>query len=394
MRIGIPREIAPGERRVALTPDMVARLIKSGHSVAVQAGAGAAAGFPDAAYAAAGATLQADPSAVYGAEAVLKVHRPQRGENGAVNEATLLQPGSVLISFLRPGSDARLFEQLAAGGVTAFAMELVPRISRAQSMDALSSQATVAGYKAVLIAADALPKFFPMLMTAAGTIRPATVLVIGAGVAGLQAIATAKRLGAVVEAFDTRPAVKEQVQSLGAKFVSLDLETHDAEDAGGYAKALSDDHLQREQALIAKHVASADVVITTAQIPGRPAPRLITRAMVGAMRPGSVIVDLAAESGGNCEASQPGQTVTVDGVTVIAPLNLPSELAFHASQMYARNVTALLELLAPKATLNVDMTDEIIRGACVAHGGRVLYPPAAATAAASAIAPATAGGGR
>jgi len=392
MRIGIPREIAPGERRVALTPDMVARLTKGGHSVTVQSGAGDAAGFPDAAYSVAGATMQAETAALYaGAEAVLKVHRPSRGENGAANEAALLQSGSVLISFLRPGNDKPLLEQLAARGVTAFSMELVPRISRAQSMDALSSQATVAGYKAVLVAADALPKFFPMLMTAAGTIRPATVLVIGAGVAGLQAIATARRLGAVVESFDTRPAVREQVQSLGAKFVSLDLETHDAEDAGGYAKALSEDHLQREQALIAKHVASADVVITTAQIPGRPAPRLITRAMVAAMRPGSVIVDLAAESGGNCEASQPGQTITADGVTVIAPLNLPSELALHASQMYARNVTALLELLAPKGTLNVDMTDEIIRGACVTHGGRVLYPPAPA---ATVAAPAAAGAPR
>jgi NAD(P) transhydrogenase subunit alpha len=221
-------------------------------------------------------------------------------------------------------------------------------------------------------------------MTAAGTIRPATVLVIGAGVAGLQAIATAKRLGAVVEAFDTRPAVKEQVQSVGAKFISIELETQDAEDAGGYAKALSASHLEREQALIAKHVASADVVITTAQVPGRPAPVLITRPMLAAMRPGSVIVDLAAESGGNCAESQPGRTAVVDGVTVMAPLNLPSELAFHASQMYARNVTALLELLAPKGTLNVDMNDEIVRGSCVTHEGRVLYPAAPAPAAAGA----------
>ena len=389
MRIAIPREIAPGERRVALTPDMAARLIKAGHSVTVQTGAGEGAGFPDGDYQSAGATLVPDPATLYGqADAVLKVHRPTTGGSNGMHEATLLNKGSVLISFFRPASDAALLDQLASRGVTAFSMELVPRISRAQSMDALSSQATVAGYKAVLMAANTLPKFFPMLMTAAGTIRPATVLVIGAGVAGLQAIATARRLGAVVEAFDTRPAVKEQVQSLGAKFVSIELETHDAEDAGGYAKALSDDHLQREQALIAKHVASADVVITTAQVPGRPAPRLITTPMVRAMRPGSVIVDLAAESGGNCEASQPGRSVTVDGVTVLAPLNVPSELAFHASQMYARNVTALLELLAPKGTLNVDMNDEIIRGACITHGGRVLYPPAPAAAA---PAPATTG---
>ena len=376
MRIAIPREIAPGERRVALTPDMVARLKKAGHSLTVQRGAGEGAGFPDGAYETAGAELAEDAASLYGeAEAVLKVHRPARGDSTESNEAGLLRNGAVLIAFMRPGSDTPLLEQLATQNVTAFAMELVPRISRAQSMDALSSQATIAGYKAVLIAANALPKFFPMLMTAAGTIRPATVLVIGAGVAGLQAIATARRLGAVVEAFDTRPAVREQVQSLGAKFVSLELEPHEAEDAGGYAKALSTDHLRREMTLIAKHVASADVVITTAQVPGRPAPVLITEEMLGAMRPGSVIVDLAAESGGNCEASQPGRTVSVRGVTVIAPLNLPSELAFHASQMYARNVTALLELLAPKGVLNVDMTDEIIRGACVVHGNRVLYAP-------------------
>ena len=376
MRIAVPRETAPGERRVALTPDMVARLAKAGHSLTVERSAGERAGFSDTAYETAGATLVADAAALYAeAEAVLKVNRPLHGAANGASEAAMLRPGAVLISFLRPANDAPLLAELAARKVTAFSIELVPRISRAQSMDALSSQATVAGYKAVLLAADALPKFFPMLMTAAGTIRPATVLVIGAGVAGLQAIATAKRLGAVVEAFDTRPAVKEQVQSVGAKFISIELETHDAEDAGGYAKALSASHLEREQALIAKHVASADVVVTTAQVPGRPAPVLITKPMLAAMRPGSVIVDLAAESGGNCAESQPGRTVVVDGVTVMAPLNLPSELAYHASQMYARNVTALLELLAPKGTLNVDMNDEIIRGACVAHDGRVLYPP-------------------
>jgi H+-translocating NAD(P) transhydrogenase subunit alpha len=375
MRIAIPTETAPGERRVALSPEMAARLAKAGHSISVQAGAGDGAGFADAAFEAAGATIVRDPVALYGgAEAVLKVQRP------ALAEADQLPAGAVLVAFLKPGVDAPLVERLASRNVSAFAMELVPRISRAQSMDALSSQATVAGYKAVLMAANALPRFFPMLMTAAGTIRPATVLVIGAGVAGLQAIATAKRLGAVVEAFDTRPAVQEQVQSLGAKFVSLDVGSHDTEDAGGYAKALSADHLRREMALIAKHVASADIVITTAQIPGRPAPVLITEETVGAMKPGSVIVDLASESGGNCEASRPGRTEVVRGVTIMAPLNLPSELAFHASQMYGRNVTALLELLAPKGTLNIDMTDEIIRGALVTHGGRTLYTPPGSTA--------------
>jgi len=379
MRIAIPREITAGERRVALVPEMAARLTKAGHAIAVQAGAGEAAGFGDGAYEAAGAAIVRDVRSLYReAEAVLKVQRPVWSEALEAHESDLLAPGAVLVGFLKPGVDPKLLERLASGGVTAFAMELVPRISRAQSMDALSSQATVAGYKAVLLAANALPKFFPMLMTAAGTIRPATVLVVGAGVAGLQAIATARRLGAVVEAFDTRPATKEQVKSLGAKFVELDVEHQDAEDAGGYAKALSADHLRAEMQLIAKHVASADIVITTAQIPGRPAPVLITEEMVTSMKPGSVIVDLAAESGGNCEASRPGRTEIVHGVTIMAPLNLPAELALHASQMYARNVTSFLELLAPKGTLNVDLDDEIIRGACVAHAGQSRWAHAAA----------------
>ena len=379
MRIAVPREITPGERRVALVPDLVARLVKGGHTVAVQTGAGELAGFGDEAFAAAGATLVREPATLCrDADVIVKVRKPTWSYAKEASEVELFRPGAVLVGFLRPGTDAAMLAKLAERSVTALAMELVPRISRAQSMDALSSQATVAGYKAVLLAANALPKFFPMFMTAAGTIRPAKVLVIGAGVAGLQAIATAKRLGAVVEAFDTRPAVEEQVKSLGAKFVSLELESHAAEDAGGYAKALSADHLRREMDLIAQHVAGADAVITTAQIPGRPAPVLITQEMLGAMKPGSVIVDLAAESGGNCEASQPGRTEVVRGVTVMAPLNLPSELAFHASQMYARNVTSLLELLAPKGVLTIDMNDEIVRGACVAHEGKVLYPPAAA----------------
>ncbi len=369
MLIAVPREVAQGERRVALTPDMVARLTKGGNSISVQRGAGEAAGFEDAAYEKAGATMVDDVASLYAsADLVAKVQRPLADDSGAIKS------GAVLICFMKPAADSALLERLAARNVTAFAMELVPRISRAQSMDALSSQASVAGYKAVLLAANALPKFFPMLMTAAGTIRPATVLIIGAGVAGLQAIATARRLGAVVEAFDTRPAVKEQVQSLGAKFVSLELDVHHAEDAGGYATALSADHLEREKALLAKHVANADVVITTAQIPGRPAPMLISREMVAAMKRGSVIVDLAAESGGNCEATEPGKDIVFHGVTVMAPLNLPSGLALHASQTYARNVTALIELLAPKGELAVNMSDEIVSGACVTHDGAVLYP--------------------
>ena len=381
MRIAVPREILPGERRVALTPEMIARLTKGGHAISIQSGAGEGAAIGDDAYAAAGATIVREATALYrDADAIVKVQRPTWSFAAEASEAELFRQGAVLIGFLRPSHDPSLLEKLASRRVTAFAMELVPRISRAQSMDALSSQATVAGYRAVLLAAAALPKFFPMLMTAAGTIRPAKVLVIGAGVAGLQAIATAKRLGAVVEAFDTRPAVEEQVKSLGARFVSLEIEPHDAEDAGGYAKALSADHLRREMDVIAKHVTSADVVITTAQIPGRPAPVLITQETLSAMTPGSVIVDLAAESGGNCEASQPGRTEVVKGVTVMAPLNLPSDLAVHSSQMYARNVTSLIELLAPKGALNIDMNDEIIRGACVAHEGRVLYPPGQGTA--------------
>ena len=382
MRIAVPREIVPGERRVALTPEMVARLTKGGHTLGIQTGAGEGAGAGDDAYAAAGATIVREPAALYrDADLIVKVQRPTWSFAAEASEAELFKPGSVLIGFLKPSHDPSLLEKLAVRNVTALAMELVPRISRAQSMDALSSQATVAGYRAVLLAATALPKFFPMLMTAAGTIRPAKVLVIGAGVAGLQAIATAKRLGAIVEAFDTRPAVEEQVKSLGARFVSLELESHDAEDAGGYAKALSADHLRREMDLIAKHVAAADVVVTTAQIPGRPAPVLITQEMLASMKAGSVIVDLAAESGGNCEASQPGRTEVVKGVTVMAPLNLPSDLAVHASQMYARNVTALIELLAPKGALDIDMNGEIVRGACVTHGGQVLYPPGRAATA-------------
>ncbi len=366
----------PGERRVSLTPEMVTRLTKAGHSISIQTGAGEGAAIGDDAYAAAGATISRETATLYrDADMIVKVQRPTWSFAAEASEAELFRSGAVLVAFLKPSNDPSLLEKLASRNVSAFAMELVPRISRAQSMDALSSQATVAGYRAVLLAAASLPKFFPMLMTAAGTIRPAKVLVIGAGVAGLQAIATAKRLGAIVEAFDTRPAVEEQVKSLGARFVSLEIGSHDAEDAGGYAKALSADHLRREMDLIAQHVASADVVITTAQIPGRPAPVLITEETLAAMKPGSVIVDLAAESGGNCEASQPGRTEIVKGVTVMAPLNLPSDLAVHSSQMYARNVTALIELLAPKGALNIDMNDEIIRGACVAHEGRVLYPP-------------------
>ena len=373
MRIAVPREIVPGECRVALDPDAVARLIKLGHSVAVQQGAGERAGWRDDAYTAAGAQVTADLRALYAdADAVLKVQPPVRSDALGANEASAMRTGALLIAFLRPFQNLDGVRLLAERGVTSFAMELVPRISRAQGMDALSSQATVAGYKAVILAADHLPKLFPMLMTAAGTIRPARVLVLGAGVAGLQAIATAKRLGAVVEAFDTRPAVAEQVQSLGAKFVGLELTQGDAQDAGGYARALGEEHLRAEQTLIADHAADADVVITTAQIPGKPAPRLITLDTLRRMRPGSVVMDLAAESGGNCEATVAGETITRDDVTVMGPLHLPSEVPFHASQMYARNLLALFQHLAPKGALQLDMTDEITRAACLTTSGEVV----------------------
>jgi NAD(P) transhydrogenase subunit alpha len=287
----------------------------------------------------------------------------------------LLRPGSALVGFLSPRSDADLLRRLAARDVTAIALELVPRITRAQMMDVLSSQSTVAGYKAALLAANAVQRFFPLLMTAAGTIRPSKVLVIGAGVAGLQAIATARRLGAVVEAFDTRPVVKEQVQSLGASFVELDVSAADAQDSGGYAKELAEDHIRREKQLIHEHAANADAVITTALVPGRRAPILISEATVRAMRPGSAIVDLAAEQGGNCELTVPGETVVRHGVTIVAPLHLPSELAHDASQMYSRNVAALLKHLAPDGKLAIDLSDEITGAVCVTANGEVRLDP-------------------
>jgi NAD(P) transhydrogenase subunit alpha len=386
MKIGVPREIVPGEKRVALVPDVAARLTKGGHEVVVEMHAGERAGFTDAAYQAAGATIAPDASALYAqAEIVLKVQRPTYNDALAQHEADLLRSGTALVAFLQPRSDAELLARLAERGVTSFAMELVPRITRAQMMDALSSQSTVAGYKAALLAANAVGRFFPLLMTAAGTIRPARVLVIGAGVAGLQAIATARRLGAVVEAFDTRPVVKEQVQSLGASFVELEVSADEAQDAGGYAKELAEEHIRREKALIHQHASEADAVITTALVPGRRAPVLITADTVKAMKHGSAVVDLAAEQGGNCELSVPGETVVKHGVTIVAPLHLPSELAYDASSMYARNVAALLAHLAPQGTLTLDLTDEITRATCVTANGEVLLDrPAAAAGAARA----------
>jgi H+-translocating NAD(P) transhydrogenase subunit alpha len=354
MKVGVPRETAAGERRVALVPETVKRLTSGGFEVAVERGAGEAASFVDASYAEAGAELVGD---AYGADAVAKVLSPSS------DEAERLRSGQVLIGFLQPLSDRDGIERLSDLGVVAFAMESIPRITRAQAMDALSSQATVSGYKAALLAADRLPKFFPMLMTAAGTVAPAKVLVLGAGVAGLQAIATARRLGAVVSGFDVRPVVREQVESLGATF--LDLGVTGEETEGGYARELTEEEQRRQQEQLEARLPEFDAVITTALIPGRPAPRLIPAAAVAAMRPGSVIVDLAAEAGGNCELTSPGEEVVREGVTIVGLTNLPSTMPFHASQLYSRNVLALLQHLAPDGELTLDWDDEITSAACV-----------------------------
>jgi NAD(P) transhydrogenase subunit alpha len=354
MRIGVPRETAAGERRVALVPEIVGKLVPGGFDVLLQRGAGEAASFPDAAYEEAGAQLVDDWA---DAEAVMKVQKPTEDEAGRLRE------GQVLIGFLQPLTDLEGIERLAQRGVVAFAMESIPRITRAQPMDALSSQATVSGYKATLLAAEALPKFFPMLMTAAGTVAPAKVLVLGAGVAGLQAVATARRLGAVVTGFDVRPVVREQIESLGANW--LDLGVVGEETAGGYAAELTEEQQRQQQQELEARLPEFDVVITTALIPGRPAPKLIPASAVAAMRPGSVVVDLAAEAGGNCELTEPDEQVVREGVTIVGLTNLPSTMPFHASQLYARNVSALLHHLAPEGTLALDWDDEITAGACV-----------------------------
>jgi NAD(P) transhydrogenase subunit alpha len=361
MRIGVPKETAEGERRVALVPDVVSRLGRAGHEVVIEPGAGIAASIPDDAFAGAGAEL-GDP---WGATVIARV---------APNDPGGLTPQHVLIGFLAPLTNADGIAAIAQTGATAFAMESIPRISRAQSMDALSSQATVSGYLSVIIAAVEMPRFFPMLMTAAGTIPPAQVLVLGAGVAGLQAIATSRRLGAVVTAFDVRAAVKEQVQSLGAKFLEVE-GSADAEAAGGYARELTEDEQQAQRDALAAQIAKSDVVITTALVPGRPAPKLITADAANAMKPGSVIVDLAGEAGGNCELTKPGETYLTDrSVTIAAPLNLPSGMAEHASQLYARNVASLLELMTGEdSALTLNFEDEIIAGACITRGGDIVH---------------------
>jgi NAD(P) transhydrogenase subunit alpha len=365
MIVAIPRETVPGEQRVALVPELVPKLRSWGLDVVVEPGAGTAAGFPDPSYAEGGARVAAE---VFDrADVFLKVQPP------SVDEIGRLREGSTLIGFLQPYANAAVIKALAARGVTAFSMELMPRITRAQSMDALSAMSTIAGYKAVLLAASRLPKFFPLLMTAAGTMTPARVFVIGAGVAGLQAIGTAKRLGAIVEAYDTRPAVKEQVESLGARFAELSLQTKDAEDKSGYAKAQSEEFYTKQQEIMAKYVTAADVVIPTALVPGQRAPILVTEEMVKGMRPGSVIVDLAAEQGGNCALTEPGREVVKHEVLIIGPVNLPSTMPLHASQMYARTVAQFLGHLVKEGRIDLDLEDELTRGPLVTHRGEVVH---------------------
>jgi NAD(P) transhydrogenase subunit alpha len=368
MKISVPSETAPREHRVALPPDSVARLIKQLKAeVVVQQGAGLRAGFRDDAYIAAGATLVASAAvALGGADVVAKVQPPDASEIAQIGE------GATVISLMRPGQSADVVQALAGRRVTSLALELVPRITRAQSMDVLSSQSTVSGYKAVLIGASALPKFLPMLTTAAGNISPAKVFVIGAGVAGLQAIATARRLGGVVSGFDVRPAAREQVLSLGATFVANDLVSDSAQTAGGYARAQTEDEQARTMAALANHIKEQDLVVTTAAIPGKPAPKLITSEMVQSMRAGSVIVDLAAETGGNCVLTQPGETVAVHDVTILAPLNVPSTVPFHASQMFGRNIFELLKHLVKDGVLQLDESDEITGAMMMTHDGKVL----------------------
>lgn len=374
--IGVPREIVADERRISLIPEAAGRLVKRGNPVLVQAGAGEAAYLLDDQYTAVGAEVVPDAATLYQrADLVLKIHRPQeRGENG--NELDLLRPGQALVAFLAPLFNPELVQALADRNVTAFSMDAIPRTTRAQYMDSLSAMSTVAGYKAVLIAAERLPKFFPLLMTAAGTIAPAKVLVIGAGVAGLQAIGTARRLGAVVEAYDARPVVKEQVESLGAKFVEIDIGGSDTQTSGGYAKEMTPDQIRRQQEGLAARAAANDVVITTALVPGRPAPKLITADAVQRMRPGSIVVDLAGETGGNCELTVPGETVERHHVVIMSPLNLPATMPVHASQMYAKNLTNLLELfLAKDGSFALNLDDDIVAATCITHDGEILHGP-------------------
>jgi NAD(P) transhydrogenase subunit alpha len=372
MLLGVPKETFPGEARVALVPAVFAPLKKAGCEILLQAGAGAAAGYPDAAFAEKGGRIAASREEVFReADVILQVRAYGANPEEGRSDLALMRRGQVIIGTFEPLTAGEAVREVAATGATLFAMELIPRITRAQSMDILSSMATIAGYKAVLLAASALPKMFPMMMTAAGTITPAKVFVVGAGVAGLQAIASARKLGAIVEAYDVRPAVKEQIESLGARFLELPIEAADSEDKGGYARAQDESFYRRQREMMARVVAASDVVITTAAVPGRKAPLLVTADMVAGMAPGSVIVDLAAERGGNCELTRPGETVVEKGVSILGPVNVPATVPFHASQMYAKNITTFLQLLIKDGQLRIDRDDEIVRETLVTHGGEV-----------------------
>jgi NAD(P) transhydrogenase subunit alpha len=374
MIVAVPKEIFPGERRVALVPTAVSTLTKAAMEVVVEAGAGAGALLGDDVFEARGARIEHDRRRLLSlADVVLMVRGPGFHPDFPAADLDAIRPGTTLIAFMEPLVEPETMMALALRNLTLFAMELMPRTTRAQSMDAISSMATIAGYKAVLLGANALPKLFPMLMTAAGTITPARVLVVGVGVAGLQAIATARRLGAVVEAYDIRPVVKEQVESLGARFVELKIESREAQDAGGYAAAQSEDFYRRQQELLARHVQNSDVVITTAAVPGKRAPLLIAEEVVAGMRPGSVIVDLGAEKGGNCAVTRPGETIVHKGITVIGPLRPAAELTVHASQMYSSNVSAFLLHLVKNGKLYLDTEDEIVKATLVAYGGKLVH---------------------
>jgi H+-translocating NAD(P) transhydrogenase subunit alpha len=373
MIVGVPRENYPGERRVALVPAVIPNLKKAGLDVLVQTGAGLSAGYPDADYVEKGATLAASREEVFArADIITQFLSHGANDKTGAEDLPLLRNGQVLVGFLRPLGTVQTVGEIAKRGVTSFSVELIPRSTRAQSMDALSSMATICGYKAVVLAANTLPRIFPMLTTAAGTITPARVLIIGAGVAGLQAIATARRLGGVASAYDMRPAVKEQVQSLGGRFVELAIEAKEAQDAGGYAKAQDDTFYQKQRELLGKVIAESDIVITAAVIPGKKSPVLITKDMVERMAPGSVIVDLAAERGGNCELTVPDEIVVKHGVTIIGEYNLAATVPYHASQMYARNLSAFLQNLTKEGKLNLNLKDEIIRETLVTHGGEIV----------------------
>ena len=377
MLIGVPTEIVPGERRVALVPETVAKLVRAGHTFLIQRGAGTAASFVDADYEAAGATLAASAADVYAKAAfVAKVARP------TAEELALMRPGQTLLGFLSPLGDPASVEAFAAAKITALSMDAIPRTTRAQAMDALSSQANIGGYKAVILAAAASPRFFPMQTTAAGTIQAQKVFVIGAGVAGLRAIATAKRLGAIVSGYDTRAAVKEQVQSLDAAFVQIDL-GGSGEGSGGYARALTADESAKQQRILTRYIHTVDVVITTAAVPGRRAPVLVTEDAVRGMRPGSVIVDLAAETGGNCALTKPGETIDVGGVTIVGTTNLPSTMPFDASVLYSRNIAALLGLIGKDGALVLDPSDEIVAGTTIVRDGVIVHEPTKAALAGS-----------